>query len=107
MLLKKQDSENYIESLFESSNLFKTLYVKKKKLLYVFFTRGGVVSYSNISEEIYNEFEKTDSQGAFIVQRIQKNSAKFPFRKEYKMKLFEINELTKEIDKLINEQNEF
>jgi len=106
MLLKKQVTENCIEALFNSSNLFKTLYFKNKKLLYVFFRKGGVISYSNVSYEDYENFENADSQGEFMVRNIQKNPKKYPFRKEYKMKLFEIEDLTKEIDHLLLNEDE-
>jgi hypothetical protein len=106
MLLKKQVTEKYIEALFDSTNLFKTVYNKQKKILYVFFRKGGVVSYLNISPELYEEFENTSSQGEFVSRRIQKNPTAYPFRKEYKMKLFEIENLTNEIDKLILEMED-
>ncbi len=106
MLLKKQEENGVIEALFESSNIFKSIYLPSKKILYVFFGKGNVYSYFNIDPETYKLFEEAKSQGQFFIKEIKLKKELYPHSKEFKMKNFEINELTEQIGILINEKEE-
>jgi hypothetical protein len=100
MLLRRQEENGVVEALYNSSNLFKSLFLKERHIMYVFFKKGGVYSYYNVNEEIYDEFEAAESQGEFFTQKI-KNNQQYPHSKEFKMKDFEINELTTRINEAV------
>lgn len=97
MLLKKQEENGVVEAIFDSSNLYKALYLRENKIMYVFFKKGGVYSYYNVDSDIYNEFETADSQGEFFTKNMKMNS-KYPYSKEFVMKDFEISELSNRIN---------
>ena len=103
MLLKKQEKDNTIEALFDSSNLYKTIYLKDKNIMYIFFKKGGVYSYYNIDNELYQIFESADSQGEFFTRTIKHHKDIYPCSKEFTMKKFEINDLTEQIKEALNE----
>lgn len=100
MLLRRQEENGVVEALFNSSNLFKSLYLKENRIMYVFFKKGGVYSYYNVDSEVYDEFEQAESQGEFFSQKI-KNNGQYPHSKEFKMKDFEINDLTNRINEAV------
>lgn len=94
---RKEHLENngdigYIESVFESGNVLKTTYFPAIKRLYIAFSRGHTYSYANISQELYDEFEKSDSQGVFFHKKINNNKL-FPSRKEFTLYPNEVSEL--------------
>lgn len=97
MLLRKQDENGVVEALFDSSNLYKALYLKEKKIMYVFFKKGGVYSYYNVDNAIYEQFETAESQGEFFTKHLKYNT-NYPYSKEFVMKDFEINDLTNSIN---------
>ena len=80
MLSKRKDildsdgSIGYIESVYFSDNVLKSTYFPKTKILYLSFNRGGTYSYTNVDQELYDEFEEADSQGSFLHSRILKKS---------------------------------
>jgi hypothetical protein len=88
MLIDKQihmdedDTVGWIESIYESSNILMTTYFPKTNKLYISFNRGGVYSYGNINEEMFNEFENAESQGKFFTKNIR-NKNEHPYFKEY------------------------
>jgi hypothetical protein len=102
MLVRRQEENGVVEALFNSSNLFKALYLKERKIMYVFFKKGGVYSYYNVDNVIYEQFEIADSQGEFFSQNI-KNKSLYPHSKEFKMKEFEINDLTNSINEALKD----
>lgn len=85
-------SIGYVESVFKSGNVLKTTYFPKANKLYIAFSRGHTYSYSNISEEMFNNFEKSDSQGVFFQKNIN-NNQKFMPRKEFTLYPREVSEL--------------
>jgi hypothetical protein len=98
--IQKEGEENYyVEAIFDSSNVLKTLYFPHKKRLFISFKRGGTYSYSGISQELYDRFEAANSQGMFHAVYIKDNN-KYPFRKEFTLYPSEIND----IDKVIEEK---
>lgn len=72
----------YIESVFSSSNILKTTYFPKQQRLYLAFNRGKMYSYENVDNELYSEFENSESQGVFFSKKISKNK-NYPFREEF------------------------
>ena len=59
-IIKNKENNNveYIEAVYDSSNILQTTYFPLKNKLYVSFKRGGVYSYLNITSEIYSEFKE-------------------------------------------------
>ena len=103
--LYEDGSINYIESVFDSGNILKTTYFPNDKRLYIAFKRGHTYSYGNITLEIYNEFEDADSQGRYFYQVINKNP-EYPYRKEFKLYPYEIEDVNKIIEENKKEENE-
>lgn len=91
-------SVGYIESIYDSSNILKTIYFPKKSRLFISYKRGGTFSYGNINENLYENFENSKSQGAFIEQVIKKFPNKYPFSKEFKLFESEIKDIKKIIE---------
>ena len=87
-------SVGYIECIFDSSNILMSIYFPKNKTLYISFNRGGVYSYTNVDQELYDRFENSDSQGKFFVNEIKKND-KHQFRKEYTLYASEVEDAKK------------
>ena len=69
----EDDTGKLIECVIDSSNLLKTQYFANNKNLYIFFKRGHVYAYQNVPHEIYEQFEKSDSQGEFFRKTIAKD----------------------------------
>lgn len=97
--LENDNSIGYIESIFDSGNVLKTTYFPKNLRLYIAFSRGHTYSYANITQDLYNEFENSDSQGVFFHKKINNNKL-YPSRKEFTLYPNEVNEL-----KIIVEEN--
>lgn len=96
-VLNEDNSIGYIEAIFNSGNVLRTTYFPAAQRLYIAFSRGQTYSYSNITEEFYNEFEKSDSQGKFFHLKINNNKA-FVYRKEFTLYPSEIQEIKKIIE---------
>jgi len=102
MLLQKKNilNENkeleYVDVLYDSSNILQTTYFPEQERLYISFNRGGVYSYGNIDKKLYEDFENAESQGKFFAKTIKKNPDKYPYRKEYTLYPFEIEKLNEE-----------
>jgi hypothetical protein len=89
-ILNEDNSTGYIEAVFNSDNVLKTTYFPNIQRLYIAFSRGHTYSYSNVPREMYDEFEKSDSQGKYFHKNINN---KFPTRKEFTLYPNEVNEL--------------
>lgn len=106
MLVERKEFSNddgsigYIESVFNSDNVLKTTYFPNTNRLYISFCRGQTYSYGNVDLEIYNEFEKAESQGKFFHKKL--NNSSYPFRKEFTLYPNEVKDL-----KQIVENNKF
>jgi len=94
----EDDSIGYVESIFDSGNILKTVYFVAQNRLYISFKRGGTYSYSNITPEIYHEFETVESQGKFFHKTISPNSDKYPYRHEFDLMKLEIEEIIEIIE---------
>jgi hypothetical protein len=101
--LEKNGKIGYVESVFDSSNLLKTTYFPDQNKLYVAFNKGPVYSYTNISQELYDEFEKAESQGRFFIKAIKSAPDKYPYRKEFSLYPSEIGELREVVKKKLDE----
>ena len=90
-ILNEDGSTGYVECLYESDNVLKTTYFPSLKRLYIAFSRGHTYSYSNVSPELYEQFENSESQGKFFHQKINNNKA-YPCHKEFTLYPNEIQE---------------
>ena len=97
-------NDQFIEAIYESSNILMSTYFPNSNKLFIHFSRGGTYSYTNINESIYKDFENADSQGKFFIANIKKNPNKYPYAKEYKLTESEINN-AKQVIKEHNERN--
>lgn len=98
---EEDKTTGYIECIYSSSNILMSVYFPKTELLYVSFNRGGVYSYTNVDNELYDKFENSDSQGKFFVKEIKPNKL-HEFRKEYTM----YNSEVEDAKKILNEWKE-
>lgn len=107
-ILNEDGSLGYIEAIFESDNILKTTYFPNAGKLYIAFNRGGTYSYENISPQLYEQFEKAESQGKFFYQNIR-NKPEILYRKEftlYPTEVRELKEMVKNNKKSIEDNNE-
>lgn len=88
------DSLGYIECVYDSTSILKSIYFVQTKLLYIAFGRGNMFSYTNVPMDFYDEFESSESQGVFFSKNIAKNK-KYPVRKEFKLITSEMDEIKK------------
>lgn len=95
-LIEDKDNKKYIECVFDSSNIAKTIYFEHVEKFYIFFKRGHGYSYINVDKELYEEFENAESQGKFFNQKIKNNPV---HQHKYEFKLFETE--LKEVETLI------
>lgn len=108
-ILNEDKSTGYIEAVFNSDNVLKTTYFPQAQRLYIAFSRGHTYSYGNVSREIYDEFEKAESQGKFFHSKIN-NKPAHPTRKEFTLYPREVQELKETVknkmSELINEDED-
>lgn len=96
---EKDGSIGYYDAVYNSSNILQTTYFPSSEKLYISFNRGGVYSYLNVTQELYEEFKNAESQGEFFSSRIKKNVKQFPYMKEYTLYPNEI----KDLKEIVNE----
>lgn len=101
-VLNEDGSLGYVESVFKSGNILKTVYFAAKELLYITFSRGNTYSYLNISLDFYKEFEEAESNGKFFHQRIK---GKVPYHKEYTYYPHEVQELKEIVENFKSEED--
>ena len=104
-ILNEDKSTGYIEAVFNSDNVLKTTYFPKTQRLYIAFSRGHTYSYGNISRELYDEFEASDSQGKFFHKEIN-NKLKYPTRKEFTLYPREVEDLKETVKTKLSELKE-
>jgi len=103
---KEEDGNTgYIESIFKSSNILKTTYFPKMRRLYIAFSRGDTYSYGNISQELYEEFEESESHGKFFYKNIN-NKSQHPHRREFTLYPREVDEVKKIIEENLNDEDD-
>jgi|TARA_R110000782_G_scaffold69322_2_gene139492 hypothetical protein len=92
MLLKQQEQDNKIKSIYASSNICASIYDKSTNNLTIIFNNGGQYLYEGVSNTDNTRFEMADSQGAIFNSHIKK----YPFKKLDKIDVKEIlSEVTK------------
>lgn len=105
-ILNEDGSIGYIESIFKSDNILKTTYFPNINRLYITFSRGGqTYSYSNVTPELYEEFEEAESHGKFFHKRINRN-VNHPYRKEFTLYPSELIETKKIIEENLKEEDD-
>lgn len=90
---EEDGSIGYYEAVFESSNILQTTYFPASNLLYISFQRGGVYSYGNVSEDLYEDFKAAESHGKFFQSTIKSQPEKYPYRKEFTLYPDEVKDL--------------
>jgi len=103
--LNEDQTIGYVEAIYASGNVLKTTYFPKSQRLFIAFSRGHTYSYNNVTEEIYNEFEKAESQGKYFMVNLNKPD-KFPTRKEFTLYPSEVNECKLKIVEAKNKLND-
>ena len=63
MLLKRQEKENIIKAIYDSSNILASVYDKNTNDLTLIFNKGGQYKYAGVSNTDYTRFEISESQG--------------------------------------------
>lgn len=110
MILEKNEvvdtnNKKYIECIYDSSNIGKTIYFVDNEKLYIFFKRGHGYSFINVDKDLYEEFENAESQGRFFNKNI-KNNPIHQYRYEYKLLKEEIDEVEKIIEENKKSKND-
>jgi len=103
---EEDGSLGYYETIYDSSNILKTTYFPKQNRLYISFNRGGVYSYNNITEKIYEDFKNAESQGKYFIHEIKNKSDEHPYRKEFTLYPDEIKILKEKRDEKKNLLND-
>lgn len=87
--VQEDDTGKLIECIIDSSNILKSGYFAHNKNLYIYFKRGHVYAYQNVPENIYEEFEKSNSHGEYFRKVIAKD---YLYLKLFKMTETELTE---------------
>jgi KTSC domain len=93
-------TDTIIEGYYDSSNILKTSYIPNKEFMFIFFQNKLVYSYSNITMDLYEKFEKADSQGKFFITEIKKKPREYNYLREYKLYEFEKQDIISIIESL-------
>lgn len=101
----EDDDGKLIECIINSSNILRTDYFSHRNRLFVYFNRGKVYSYGNITEEVYKNFEEADSQGEFLRGEIMKKPNKYPYNKEFSLTESEITDAKNIIEEWKEDNN--
>lgn len=96
----------YYEATYDSSNILQTTYFPHANLLYISFNRGGVYSYGNVDEEMYEKFKKAESQGKFFQEKIKSQPSKHPYRKEFTLYPEELKQAKEIVEESKKEDDE-
>jgi hypothetical protein len=99
-VLNEDGSLGYVESIFKSSNILKTVYFAEAETLYITFGRGHTYLYTGVELDFYKRFENADSNGKFFHQHIKN---KMPFYKEFTFYPHEVQELKELIENKLKE----
>ena len=71
MLIKRNETNNIVECLFDSSNVIASKYDKTTQELIVTYKAGTQYKYKGVKSTDYSRFELADSQGKEINSRIR------------------------------------
>jgi len=101
-VLNEDGSLGYVESVFKSANILKTVYFAATEKLYITFSRGNTYLYTEFPLDFYTRFETAESNGKFFHKEIK---GKVPYYKEYDYYPHEVQEL-KEIVENFNPEDD-
>ena len=101
-VLNEDGSLGYVETVFKSSNILKTVYFADTEKLYITFSRGNTYLYTDFSLDLYQRFEDAESNGKFFHQHIK---GKVPFYKEYDYYPHEVQQLKEIIENFNPEED--
>lgn len=93
----KENRIEYIDCIYDSTNILKSTYFQDNNTLYLYFNRGGVYRYLNVKPELYREFEMCESQGKFFASKIR-NKEEYPYSKEFTLFKHEIDDANEAIE---------
>jgi hypothetical protein len=85
--------ETVINTILDSSNILKAVYVVESSILFIYFSSGTVYKYNNVDQETHRQLIEAESHGKFFNKEIKKNPDKFPHTKYVTLKDFEIKDL--------------
>lgn len=101
MVLKEILLDNTYISYYNSSNILKSEYNPINKNLKIYFHKGGVYEYKNVTAYIYQRFKHSKSQGVGLKEHLTKNNTIF-IRLD-NINVTQINEIKEEIKKINHE----
>ena len=101
-ILNEDGSLGYVETIFKSSNILKTVYFADTEKLYITFSRGNTYLYTNFGLGLYERFEEAESNGKFFHKHI---NGKVPVYKEYDYYPHEVQELKEIVENFNPEEN--
>ena len=76
MILKRQEKENVVKALYDSSNIIASAWNKERNELILTFNKGTRYKYPNVSSTDYLRFETADSQGSVLNTHLKKMERK-------------------------------
>lgn len=91
-------SVGWIEATYNSSNILGSIYFPKTETLYISFNAGYSYKYINVNNNIYSEFENSESQGKYFSSSMRK----LQYSKEFKLFESEILEAKQKIEEWKN-----
>lgn len=68
---KTEDSIEYLK--IDSSMISNASYHKESNVLIIKFNRGGSYEYHPVSNNLFEQFKKAESQGKFFIKNIKNN----------------------------------
>lgn len=74
MILKRQENDNIIKAMYDSSNILASIYNNNTNDLDLIFKAGTRYRYNNVSKSDYMRFEIAESQGVIFNTHIKKYS---------------------------------
>lgn len=102
-ILNEDGSLGYIESIFKSANILKTVYFKDTEKLYITFSRGNTYLYTKVNFDFYKRFEDAESNGKFFHKNIR---GKIDYFKEFKYYPSEVDTLKQLIESKLTENED-
>ena len=97
MILKRQEKNNVIKAIYESSNIAASTYNSDTEDLVLIFNSGTQYRYPKVSKSDYMRFEIAESQGKVFNSHIKKYTYE-------KLDNFEVSQLLNEIEKLSKQE---
>ena len=97
MILKRQEKNNVIKAIYESSNIAASTYNSDTEDLVLIFKSGTQYRYPKVSKSDYMRFEIAESQGKVFNSHIKKYTYE-------KLDNFEVSQLLNEIEKLSKQE---